>query len=200
MVTENVVTLKTNTEAKAHFVRELEKQWVNSEQWMGVLFQIKDGKIELGLRTTYAFPMDDCLAAIGMLCNNLHREILTMGKAPLDAKPPALPRYKPSGIKPFVVTDSGENEEIKKQEGEKPPRTIPHAFTVPVPGANDDFSKLEDPSMGVGAGSLPCARQDKQDVKPNTSCGGVVPFRKKEDIEPEKPKDDNNANTEQNME
>ena len=88
------VILKTNTEAQAHFLKELGNKWEDCGQWMGVLFRVKDGKIELSIRTTYSFPINDCLAAIGLLASNLHQEVLAAG-SPLAERPPALPKYKP---------------------------------------------------------------------------------------------------------
>ena len=91
------VILKNNTEAQAHFLKELGNKWEGCDQWMGVLFRVKDGKIELCVRTTYSFPVNDCLAAIGLLASNLHQEVL-VASAPLAERPPALPKY----MKPLI--------------------------------------------------------------------------------------------------
>jgi len=121
---KEVVTHDSSDNALNHFVSEAEKKLSNCKQWMGVVFQIVDGKIELGVRTTYAFPINDCLAAIGLLCENLHREalLLQQKKSPLVGPPPPLPSYDVSKMKPFVnaQVETEGNQFLDKAVSEKP--------------------------------------------------------------------------------
>ena len=134
MSNEKPVKMKSNAEAKDHFCREIETQWEGCEQWMGVLFRVKDGKIELAVRTTHNFPMNDCLAAIGMLCGNLHQEILNAGnQAPLANRPPPLPKYsRISDYKPpqSEVQKGCDEDECCGTEKTTSYRTIPPSGSV----------------------------------------------------------------------
>ena len=108
MMSEEIVKHNSNPEARTHFLDEVEKKLADTEQWMGVLFRIVDGKIELGIRTTYGFPINDCLAAIGLLCANLHVEALKVKDLPEPVRmPPPLPRCGVSKVKPFVNVPVG---------------------------------------------------------------------------------------------
>jgi len=80
----------SNVDAKNHFMESFEKATLEDDgRWMGALWRVKDGKIQLIQLTTHKFPKGDFLAAVAHLSNSLFERIKEVGLTlPTNPLPP----------------------------------------------------------------------------------------------------------------
>ena len=92
MKNDDVVDHKSKEEAFEHFVEKVHSNIENTNSWMAVLWTVKDGKIQLNLRTTNNFPINDYLTAIAQLTDNFVRDAEKVRNAENYILPDFLPK------------------------------------------------------------------------------------------------------------
>ena len=111
---------ETREEARDYFLTESSNAMKNSDAFMAVVFTKNGNKLEIGVRTTYKFPVGDFTAIIGMLGMNLHDEILGELSSDMPSQLPKAFRFGGDGLgfNPKFKT-------ISKKEQDDIPKTNP---------------------------------------------------------------------------